>query len=30
MFAIQISNRLKDIKGCKDNFEGVSIIAIGD
>lgn len=30
MFAIQINNRLKDIKGCKDNFEGVSIIAIGD
>ena len=29
MFAIQINNRLKDIKGCKDNFEGVSIIAIG-
>ena len=30
MFAIQISNRLKDIKGCKDDFGGVSIIAIGD
>ena len=29
IFAIQINNRLKDIKGCKDNFEGVSIIAIG-
>ena len=30
MFAIQINYRLKDIKGCKDDFEGVSIIAIGD
>ena len=30
MFAIQINNRLKDIKGCKDDFGGVSIIAIGD
>ena len=29
MFAIQISNRLKDVKGCKD-FGGVSIVAIGD
>jgi len=30
MFGIQINNRLKDIKGCKDDFGGVSIIAIGD
>ena len=30
MFAIQINNRLKDIKGCKDDFGGVSIIAIGN
>ena len=30
MFAIQINNRRKDIKGCKDDFGGVSIIAIGD
>ena len=30
MFAIQLNNRLKDIKGCKEDFGGVSIIAIGD
>ena len=30
MFAIQINNRRKDIKGRKDDFGGVSIIAIGD
>ena len=30
MFAIQINNRRKDIKGCKDDFGGVSIIAIDD
>ena len=30
MFAIQLNNRLKDIKGCTEDFGGVSIIAIGD
>ena len=30
MFNIQINNRLKDIKGSKQDFGGVSIIAIGD
>ena len=30
MFNVQINNRLKDIKGSKENFGGVSIIAIGD
>lgn len=30
MFAIQLNNRLKDIKGCGEDFGGVSIIAIGD
>ena len=30
MFNIQINCRLKDIKGSKDDFGGVSIIAIGD
>ena len=30
MFNVQISNRLKDIKGSKDDFGGISIIAIGD
>ena len=30
MFNVQINNRLKDIKGSKEDFGGVSIIAIGD
>ena len=30
MFAVQLNNRLKDIKGCRQDFGGVSIIAIGD
>ena len=30
MFNVQINNRLKDIKGSKEDFRGVSIIAIGD
>ena len=30
MFNVQINNRLKDIKGSKEPFGGVSIIAIGD
>ena len=30
MFTVQINNRLKDIKGSKEDFGGVSIIAIGD
>ena len=30
MFNVQINNRLKDIKGSKENFGGVSIIVIGD
>ena len=30
MFNIQINNRLKDIKGSREVFEGVSIIALGD
>ena len=30
MFNVQIDNRLKDIKGSKDDFGGVSIVAIGD
>ena len=30
MFAIQLNNGLKDIKGCTKDFGGVSIIAIGD
>lgn len=29
LFAIQIINRLKDIQGCKDDFGGIGIIAIG-
>ena len=30
MFNVQINNRLKDIKGSKEDFGGVSIVAIGD
>ena len=30
MLTVQINNRLKDIKGSKEDFGGVSIIAIGD
>ena len=30
MFTVQINNRLKDIKGSKEDFGGVSVIAIGD
>ena len=30
MFNVQINNRLKDIKGSREDFGGVSIIAIGD
>ena len=30
MFNVQINNILKDIKGSKEDFHGVSIIAIGD
>ena len=30
MFAIQLNNRLKGIKGCTEDFADVSIIAIGD
>ena len=30
MFNVQINNRLKDIKGSKEDFGGVNIIAIGD
>ena len=30
MFTVLINNRLKDIKGSKEDFGGVSIIAIGD
>ena len=30
MFNVQINCRLKDIKGSKEDFGGVSIIAIGD
>ena len=30
MFMIQVNNRLKDIKGYREDFGGVSIIAIGD
>lgn len=30
MFNVQINNRLKDLKGSKDVFGGVGIIAIGD
>ena len=30
MFTVPINNRLKDIKGRKQDFGGVSIIVIGD
>ena len=30
MFTVQINNRLKDIKGSKEDFRGVTIIGIGD
>ena len=30
MFTVQLNNRLKDLKGNKDDFGGVSIITIGD
>ena len=30
MFNVQINNRLKDIKGSKEAFVGVSVIALGD
>ena len=30
MFNVQINNRLTDIKGSKNDFGGVSVIAIGD
>ena len=30
MFNVQINNRLKDIKGSKEAFGGVSVIALGD
>lgn len=30
IFTVQINNRLKDIKGSKEDFGGVSIIGIGD
>ena len=30
MFTVQINNRLKDIKGSKEDFGGVDIIAIGE
>ncbi|CAB3983616.1 ATP-dependent DNA helicase PIF1 [Paramuricea clavata] len=30
MFTIQLNNRLKDLKGTKEDFGGVSIITIGD
>ncbi|XP_028412493.1 ATP-dependent DNA helicase PIF1-like [Dendronephthya gigantea] len=30
MFTIQLNNRLKDLKGSKEDFGGVSIITIGD
>ena len=30
MFTIQLNNHLKDLKGSKDEFGGVSIITLGD
>ena len=30
MFAVQLNNHLKDLKGSKDDFGGVSIITLGD
>ena len=30
MFTVQLNNRLKDLKGSKDDFGGVSIITFGD
>ena len=30
MFTVQINNRLKDIKGSKEDFGGVNILAVGD
>ena len=30
MFTVQINNHIKDIKGSKEDFGGVSIIVIGD
>ena len=29
-FTVQLNNRLKDLKGSKDDFGGVSIITLGD
>ena len=30
MFTIQLNNHLKDLKGSKEDFGGVSIITLGD
>ena len=30
MFTIQLNNRLKDLKGSKEDFGGISIITLGD
>jgi hypothetical protein len=30
MFIVQLNNRLKDLKGSKEDFGGVSIITLGD
>ena len=30
MFNVQLNNRLKDIKGSKEDFGGINVIAIGD